>query len=823
MNPKSTVFLFLCAGAILHSDGFVRAAEPEPAQTPAAPAVLQADYNAAIGGINRSVNRKPKAAYEAFLKYLDETAGLAENMRMDLHHRILANAFVADAEGYAKHLLRFMAEPESPRKSNTLSALIRDFAKTSPAQLAEAEKLYAQYSARLTPQQRIAASADLACNGLRFAYDIDAFRAAFEQVRQTAAPEADENAALTWEKNIGDKLVNMLAALMPFDMDEAQTLMSANIARFDPGQRMVLAKARIQAALANKDRRAFDAALADFEKLPDPTARLAHYPEIARGIAGDDHDMAERILRHALQHPEYSTGQRQELLAQLCALNRPKAFEYGFYTPGAYEKYKALAGETLDMIGQALADGSTRQDRRLANLYYDFATTAADFGDYPFAETMLANARRNHPVDFAFVPLALRLALRSNTLEAVRGVVDPLLANEKENAANRTFLKAVLFIYQHKDFKLFDAEVYGDQTFTSADRMILIRRASEIFFRGGRYELCRLAHAEVFDNMFTPPAFKEYTVKSLPGAPRTADAWARSPFYNQWDQMETRFVPYGDGYDMGNTTDGKRHLKDAEPVSLPDEYRTGVHLAYDDTGLHIYIRCDDPAVAEVVRGERKGDGLELLFRPGEDAAYHSWYFGNPPTDNDEPHLVNWAAPTPRYRLTYDNFTKDATATAEAIVAHTFIPWIAFYDNLPINGNVWKFGMQRWGRHAATLNGSVHELARALTLKFAFTPAGLTTIKRNVAITAFNRYNTLRRNDGEFIQTWNDKVLGDPDFYKAELEALIADLDDAGKRLTAPAPDADIDALYARYVPLWAEIHYVIAERRNAYLKRQLLK
>ena len=38
----------------------------------------------------------------------------------------------------------------------------------------------------------------------------------------------------------------------------------------------------------------------------------------------------------------------------------------------------------------------------------------------------------------------------------------------------------------------------------------------------------------------------------------------------------------------------------------------------------------------------------------------------------------------------------------------------------------------------------------------------------------------------------------------------------------PAPDKDIDAIYAKYVPMWAEIEYEIADRRADYLKKRLL-
>ena len=72
-----------------------------------------------------------------------------------------------------------------------------------------------------------------------------------------------------------------------------------------------------------------------------------------------------------------------------------------------------------------------------------------------------------------------------------------------------------------------------------------------------------------------------------------------------------------------------------------------------------------------------------------------------------------------------------------------------------------------------------------------------------------------------IQNWNDYLLGEPEFYKQELEGLLAELDEAGKRLMAPAPDGDIHELFIKYAPQWAEINYIIDDKRTAYLKKGL--
>ena len=717
------------------------------------------------------------------------------------------------------------AEPDGVHKTNALYNYLRELARGKAPAIAETAKLFAAHESKLSPQQRLVIHAALAESDLRLRNDIAGFKKRVETCKAMTDPNAsDERSRARFESTKASTIVGMLGELMKYDLDQAQELVHANTARFSKAQKLDLLKERVMAALVRKDRAAFSAAFADYQKTPDAVARLRHYAEISRQLARDDKDAAERILRAALKNPAYNDAHRHKLLSTLRGLNRVRSFNYGFHRPGSYEKFKSLAQEDLAVIERGLAGGTIKRDYNLAiNTYFDIAGTSADFGDYAFAQTMLSEARRGYPLDYRFVPLALRLALRSNSMEQVQAVVTPILENPKEREDNKRFLWGVIYVYSGKPLEGFDAAVFEGAKASSADRLAMLRRVSEALFYGGHYELCREIHREIFNNMFTPPAFKSYDVKYVKNAPKTADAWARSEFYDQWNLMETRFVPYGDGYDISSGVDIARHLKDAKKPEVDPAYRTGVHIVCANFGLHIFVRCDDPDVEEIVLGKRQGDSLEMLFRPGEDAAYHMWFFGAAPVDNEDPWVVDWATPSKRYRMTRDFLKKDAAATAEGFVAHTWIPWTAVYDKLPTDDNVWKFGMQRWGKARATLSGNVHELARALRLKFTFTPQELTSLKRTVATMSFNRYSKICRNKGEFIQTWNDKVLGDPGFYKAEVEDLIADLDAAGEKLMAPAPDAEIAAIYDRYVPQWAEIRYVIADRRTAYLKRQLLK
>ena len=343
---------------------------------------------------------------------------------------------------------------------------------------------------------------------------------------------------------------------------------------------------------------------------------------------------------------------------------------------------------------------------------------------------------------------------------------------------------------------------------------------STTLYKLGRYDEVRELDSEV-KKMLVPHKDKEYVCEYLPNAPKTADGWARSRYYTDWNRMATAFVPYGNDLNVSKDIDVKRHLKDAKQPELDPAFRTGVHLAYDDEGFHVYARCDDPEMKDIVLGKRKAGLLEYFLKPGQEFPYHSWHLKLPGTE--DPYIVNWATPGKGYRMTYDFFEKDIVTTSEAVVAHTYVFWMMFYDKLFVDGNVWTFDMKRFDKGVrATLGGRVHEHARAMKLKFNFTRPRLIALKRNICVMAFNRYHNMRQDEGGDILAWKDKVLGDPEFYQTELEPLLAELDEAGVRLTAPAKDREIGGFFAKYAPLWAEIAYVVADKRKEYLKKKFL-
>lgn len=409
---------------------------------------------------------------------------------------------------------------------------------------------------------------------------------------------------------------------------------------------------------------------------------------------------------------------------------------------------------------------------------------------------------------------ALDLMMQNKDAEAAKILGDALRI--PRNAKNNE-IAVLKYFLEGGTFANFD-KAFADKKFTSEQKMNEIRRAGAAYFEADRFEKARKLNDEIMKNMFRPAETnKRYTVKYLADAPKTAEAWARSKDYQNWKGMETRFGSYF-GYDVHND---KLLLKDTELPKLNDAYKTGIHVVYDDLAVHIYLRTDDPEIQKVALGQLKGPQLEWTFRPGPGNAYRTFFFGGLPETGDYAD-VNWAAATKNYKLTRNVIKKDAVMTKNGFAAHFSLSWFDMYQTLPVNGKYWELGLCVWGRGTRTLSGMVHELSRMLKLDFQITPAQLKAIKRNIAIQAYSHYKDIRSNSGGFIQNWNDYLLGDPDFYQASLVDYLKDLDDTGaKLLSDKLTDAELNMIFDKYVPQWAEINYMIDEKRNEYLKKQM--
>ena len=775
--------------------------------------VSRQDFQSAV----RSMRRGERwGRYQQSVKKMKEylkTHQLSGYQRLLLLEYITVASSKLDEKNYAEALAAFRKLPESRQKKRVLSYdLIKMIMSLN---FRAAEKLYRKESAGIDAYSRLTLLQEFAKSALWTLDDKKTFDLYFAKVKSLANPDAgNKGKAARFESRRKAALAKLIGELSNYDPAAADQLLAANLSLFNNSTLCSIRSAFARSAVAFEDRPRFDAELAELKKLPLSQGKVTAFLEIANSLWRIDRDLGEKLLRDEIKNDKPSFEQRFALLSGIMRLRRISGFNYGFSSDYSYQKFRSLVKE----MEAAIDHGKLKKNNTIASFYNTVAVTAFDYGDYKNGAKAIAEAYDIWPSNLGIAFLAAESAMRLKERARAKTILEAIIANKRTRPDDRRVAEALLFLNSGGSVK--DVEkAWADSSLAPAKKMVLLRKVSTKLYRLGRYDEVRILDAMV-NKMFVPLIKKKYTCKYIPDCPKNADSWAHSQYYNDWDGMETRFAPYGDGYGINNATDIKYHLKGAKRPKTDPDYRTGVQIIYDDQGVHIFVRCNDPEIKKVVLGEKSGGSLEFLLKPGENSAYHSWYFNLPGTE--DPHVVNWETPSKYYRLTYDYFKKDSAVTPDGVVAHTFIPWIMFYDRLPGDSNQWLFGMERFGRCRLSLSGLVHEMGRTVRLNFNFSKQQLTNLKKNICLAIFNKYEKIRKAKRGTVLIWQDDVLGDPEFFKTELEPLLHQLDEEGGKLKDSANDADINAIFAKFVPLWAEINYVVADKRKQYLKNKLI-
>ncbi len=579
--------------------------------------------------------------------------------------------------------------------------------------------------------------------------------------------------------------------------------------KYDPYQIAEICTAATSRARKDMDRPFFEKYYKLFRSLPEDDKMIGFLIEIGKRAGGA---IQEKINTELDNRKDLTPRRRFDLLETRCSLPGTRA--YFAHPADSYPKFKAAKAEQFELIKK-----NPDVFKNMGGFYQRTAQRAIEYGDFVFAKEMIAKAMELNPKNPLLMwneraQMFVREGKNKDAADLLQQVLD-----SKVHPNEKIRVRYILFALNGGTFDAFDKE-FADLKLTSEQKMTSIRvNINRWFYEAGRFDIARAFNDAIIEKMFKPAETdRHYTVKYLKNAPQTAETWAKSEWYNRWDVMETRFMQYY-GHDVNNDA---KLLKEYTFPPLKDEYKAGLHIVYDDNGVHIYTRMNDPKVDEVRLGKRNGAGMEWVFRPGDSHAYHSFFYNGIP-DCSDPHYVNWAAPTKHYRLTYDIIFKDAVLTPEGYVAHTFIPWIGVYDRMPAKDNVWRIGVQISNGEFRTLSGLVHELGRCILLDFEFTPARKAALNREICIRAFNHYNKIRQDGGGVIQNWSSRFLGDPDFDKEVVTPFVKELDEAGKKLMAPCPDSEIPAILEKYVPVWAEITYVLEEKRQTYLQEKLFR
>ena len=180
---------------------------------------------------------------------------------------------------------------------------------------------------------------------------------------------------------------------------------------------------------------------------------------------------------------------------------------------------------------------------------------------------------------------------------------------------------------------------------------------------------------------------------------------------------------------------------------------------------------------------------------------------------------------------------ERTFTEKGYVLYMFLSWEPFYDKLPDPGDVWDFENVHWSRFGGySWNGlkTIHGRSTWGHLRFRISPEQMLKIKRKLIYSAKRAYQAEKSTNAgihdnreinwttEMIDRWkNDKVLGDPVFYKKSVEPLVQKLDAGVGRVKADMTPETINELYRDFVPGWNEIRYRIGELRTRYIEKSL--
>ena len=800
---------------------------------PLSAALTERDINAALDAIRKAHNpsylRYRHADIVADMEAFAKTNTLSYANSMIVARRIAEHAAaLPDKTVFEKNFAILMGCTNRQLKASQLRALAdsathtysynRAFGWETGMRIldADADLFDANY--------RMAKRADLASLGISVKRDRAAARydELFQAVLDEPVPGGNAQATNNFERARSGRLRGMVQGLFAIGDDIALAQFEKVKDRLTEGEQTAFLIELAKSYKNHNDRAAFDEILVRVRAFP-PDKRTGPYCQMLDILHSFDGATANSLLKEALADKTMPPARRQAYLAKDRDFNTPPVWNYGFNSAGQYGRWRDIVREQL-----AIEDANpTNKACRVSDA--DWINSAIGraiwFDDLAFADDLVARYLARRPDHAETIGLLARIkAIRGDT----KGAAEDLRArlgrprHNTPDATNAT-LRVVAFL-EGRGLRGFDA-VNAPLNLTDAQRLKALRQTSRELFNMRRYDDCRAIFAEITDKMYAPDLIRVQTATYMADAPQSAGAFAARPdLYADWKSMETRFTPYGDCYGESADVDQKRHLRSAVQPVCDTNYPTGVRVIFDDAAVHVFFRCDDPAIEEVRLGKRDAGGLELCFRAGDqEKPYYSLFFNNMPACND-PHDVNWASPGPGYRRAADVFKKDAVLTPDGVVAHLSVSWLDFYGSLPIDGNAWRLGVLRsckGGMQSA--GGVVHELSRAMKIKFEFTRPQLLALKRRVAVMAFNRYNALRRNEGKAIRMWEDKLLGDPAFYAAEVAPLLEKLDQAGKDLLAPCPDKDVEKFFTEFTPLWAEIEYEIAARRTRYLNEKIFE
>jgi len=365
---------------------------------------------------------------------------------------------------------------------------------------------------------------------------------------------------------------------------------------------------------------------------------------------------------------------------------------------------------------------------------------------------------------------------------------------------------------------------FPEKKLTGAQRAALLKRTAVLALNARKFVLSEDAY-KLREALFKPEPKKLYTLKFS-----DTPIFGYAGFMQVAGNAEKQYLDrkFGGNMDFLVTDVSTGSRSDAIGKDKKETYRpTVMQAACDENGIHLLFTAFDPKTRDIEAGTAGAGSFEMYFSPGEDQPYYCFL---PNLTTGTNHIWDSTYTNPQFRR-IDNGRKkqqirsERTFTKDGYVLYMFISWEPFYDKLPDPGDRWDFENVHWSRFGGySWNGikTVHGRSTWGKLTFRITPEQMLKIKRKIIYAAKRNYQAEKVTNASVhgvIDIWKkDPVLGDPDFYKKEVDPLVRQLDSRIGDVKADMTPETIDTLYRDFVPGWFEIRYKIGELRTRYLE-----
>lgn len=321
--------------------------------------------------------------------------------------------------------------------------------------------------------------------------------------------------------------------------------------------------------------------------------------------------------------------------------------------------------------------------------------------------------------------------------------------------------------------------------------------------------------------MLWPEEKIAYTAKYLENAPRSAEAAYRANVFGKL-KTENRFARYGVYSHFNRDSEVSRlKSKDAPHLAADAKGKEGLlALAYDERGLHLYLKVNDPDAWKTRDGIAGGVTFEHTIMPGEDRPWH-WSMFNT-AGNNAVHGVVWDSPRKGFKVGMEYIVEDAYVADDCHVLYFHYPWILFPYDLPSDKDSWRLALVGgWaGQFGALGGGAVHELGRGMQISFDVPKQVERKLKLALLRSSVREYRSVR---GKFENAdfWVDPHLGDKEFHSAVVSPYLKELDAVANEIASSEFDlGKVDGYVEKYLFDLADFRLALDAKRAEYLKNR---